>query len=138
MGVIFSHLVDGIILKLTIGWYYANIALFKFSLSSWEGPKERLGWHKMAGHTFQKIKWKLKIKFWKLVPSMSSMKYVVDKLHNRFTVSSHFVLTDKLSLTGREFCLLAHPCDESEIWNKANLYNTFSLCFRVCWNIPST
>ena len=62
----------------------------------------------MAGHTFPKIKCKLKIKFWKLVLSMSSMKYAVDKLHNRFTVSSHFVLTDKLSLTGREFCLLAH------------------------------
>ena len=66
------------------------------------------GRHKMAGNTFQKIKCKLKIKFWKLVLSMSSMKYAVDKLHNRFTVSSHFVLTDKLSLTGREFCLLAH------------------------------
>ena len=71
--------------------------------------------HKMAGHTFQKIKCKLKIEFWKLVLSMSSIKYVVDKLHNRFTVSSHFVLTDKLSLTEREFCLLAHPHDETEI-----------------------
>ena len=56
----------------------------------------------------KKSKAKLKIKFWKLVLSMSSIKYAVDKLHNRFTVSSHFVLTDKLSLTGREFCLLAH------------------------------
>ena len=33
---------DGIIQKLTIGWYYANIALFKFSLLSWEGPKGKL------------------------------------------------------------------------------------------------
>ena len=47
--------------------------------------------HKMAGHTFQKIKCKLKIKFWKLALSMSSIKYVVDKLNNRFTVYCHFM-----------------------------------------------
>ena len=40
---------------------------------------------------------------------MSTRKYVVDKLNNRFTVSKHFVLADKHSLTKIEFCLLAHP-----------------------------
>ena len=49
------------------------------------------------------------MKFWKLAFSMNSMKYVVDKLNNRFTVSKHFVLADKHSLTKIEFCLLAHP-----------------------------
>ena len=42
MGVGFLHLVDGIIQKLTIGWYHANIALFQFSLSSCKGPKGKL------------------------------------------------------------------------------------------------
>ena len=44
--------------------------------------------------------------------------YVVDKFNNRFTVSSHFVLADKHSLTGREFCLLAHPHEKREKLNK--------------------
>ena len=55
------------------------------------------------------------MKFWKLAFSMNSTKYVVDKLNNRFTVCRHFVLANKLSLTLKEFCLLAHPHGESEI-----------------------
>ena len=35
------------------------------------------------------------------------MKYVVDKLNNSFMVSGDFVLADKLSFTGREFCFLS-------------------------------
>ena len=33
--------------------------------------------------------------FWKLVLTMSSMKYVVDKLNTSFTDSGHFVLLDE-------------------------------------------
>ena len=85
------------------------------------------GWKHFPKHQMQVMK-----KFWKLAISMSSMKYVMGKLNNSFTVSRHFKLVDKLYLTGREFCLLSHPHDESEIWNKANMYNTVLNSLRVC------
>ena len=68
------------------------------------------GWKHLLKHQMQVM-----IKFWKLALTMSSIKYVVDKLNNSFTVSGCFTLGDKLSLKGREFCLLSHPHDDSEI-----------------------
>ena len=68
------------------------------------------GWKHLPKHLMQVM-----MKFLKLSLSMSSMKYVVDKLNNSVTVSGHFMLSYKLSLTMREFCLLSHPHDESEI-----------------------
>ena len=73
-----------------------------FSLWSAEGSWKHLPKHQM-------------MRFWELALSMYSMKYEVDKLNNSFTVSGYFGLSDKLSLTGPEFCLLSHPHDESEI-----------------------
>ena len=70
--------------------------------------------------------------FWKLFLTMSSMKYVLDKLNNSLTVCGYFMLADKLFLTGREFCSLFNPHDKSEIWNKAFFYNTVFVCLRVC------
>ena len=109
--------------KNNIGQYDANFALYHISLSSWEGARRKMfslwsaqdGWKHHIKHQMQVM-----LKFWKLALSMSSMKYVEDKLNNSFTVSGHFVLADKLSLTGRQVCLPAHP-HESKIWNKANV-----------------
>ena len=89
------------------------------------------GQHKVAGNSFQNFRCQLWWNFGSLALSMYSMKCVVDKLNNSFTVSGHFVLADKISLTGPEFCLLSHPHDESEIWNNANLYNTVFVWLRV-------
>ena len=50
------------------------------------------------------------MKFWKLA---LFLKYVEEKLKNSFTVAGHNVLADRLSLTGIEFFLLAHPPDEN-------------------------
>ena len=50
------------------------------------------------------------MKFWKLA---FSLEYVGEKLKNSFTVAGHNGLADKLSLTGIEFFLLAHPPDEN-------------------------
>ena len=80
------------------------------------------GWKHFPKHQMQVMK-----KFWKLAISKSSMKYVIGKLNNSFTVSRHFMLVDKLYLTGREFCLLSHPHDESEIWKKQICIILFSL-----------
>ena len=85
------------------------------------------GWKHLPKHQMQVM-----MTFWKLVLTMSSMKYVVDKLNNSLTVCGYFMLADKLFLTGREFCSLFNPHDKSEIWNKAIFYNTVFVCLRVC------
>ena len=91
---------------------YANYAWFQFSLLSWEKARREffpLWLAKDFLEHIPNIKCKFVTRFWKLVLPMSTRKYVVDKLNNRFTVSKHFVLADKHSLTKIEFCLLAHP-----------------------------
>ena len=63
------------------------------------------GQRKMGGNTFQNIRWNFMMEFLKLALSMSSIKYVVDKLNNRFTVYCHFMLADFLS-QGMNFACL--------------------------------
>ena len=109
---IFQHLLDGRIQKLDIGRYYANFALYHISLSSWEEVRREIfslwsaqdGWKHLPKHQMQVM-----MTFWKLVLTMSSMKYVVDKLNNSLTVCGYFMLAHKLSPTGREFCPLSIP-----------------------------
>ena len=82
-------------------------------------------WKHLPIHQKQVIMW-----FWRLALSISSMKYVVEKLNNSFTVSSH---VGRQIFSQRERILPSFPSpDESEIWNKANLYNTVFVCVRVC------
>ena len=131
--VLFSHICW--IEKYKKNWYWTVVCKFCFvsDLTFIMRRSEKFsfsGQHKMAGNTIREIR----CKFWwnfgslKLALSKSSMKYVVAKLNNSLTVSGHFVLADKLSLTWREFCLLSQPHDESKIWYKAN---TVIVCLRV-------
>ena len=120
MGVISWLLLDGNIEKLNVGQFYANFALYQISLSSWEGAKRKNFLSLVSTRRLETPSKRWNFGSLKLALSKSSMKYVVDKLNNSFTVSGHFVLADKLSLTGRQVCLPAHP-HESKIWNKANV-----------------
>ena len=91
LHVIFQHLLDGKIQKINIRQYYSNFALCHISLLPWEGARKKMfslwsaqdGWKHLIKHQMQVI-----IKFWKLALSMSSMKYVVDKLYSSFTLYS--------------------------------------------------
>ena len=82
------------------------------------------GWKHLPKHQMQVM-----MTFWKLVLTMSSMKYVVGKLNNSLTVCGYFMLADKLSLTGREFFPVFHP----QIKVKYEIKQFFTIMYLYVW-----
>ena len=67
----------------------------------------------MYHENYYQAYWKVHFSIFQPTLSTYPMKNVVDKLSDIFTVFSHSVLANKLSLPWRKVCMLANPRDKS-------------------------